>query len=149
MSRSGYNDGCWDDDNNIHMINYRGAVKSALEGKRGQAFLQEMLEAMAAHPVKELIAGDLVGVGHVTCSHWGLFETTSACALGTVALKRGLDVSKLDPDDYASVAATFGISEAMAREIMFENDEAGYWRTLTDAARFDHVRRWIEATLYE
>ena len=138
MGRHGYcNDyDCWDSDDQIHMINYRGAVKSALRGRRGQAFLQEMLEAMYALPSRELIAGELVREG-------------SACALGSVALKRGMDVSHLDLDDYTAVAKAFGISEAMAREIMFVNDEGGAWTTMTDAARFEHVRRWIEGELYE
>jgi len=134
MSRSGYTDD-YDWDNQIGFINYRGAVKSALRGARGQAFLQEMLEAMAAMPKHELISGELVREG-------------AACALGTVAIKRGLDVSNLDPDDADSVAAKFGISVAMAREIMWANDEMHYGE-LTDAARFDAVRKWIEGELYE
>ena len=136
MSRHGYTDD-WDYDNQIGYINYRGAVASALRGKRGQDFLQEMLEAMATMPKHELIAGELVHEG-------------AACALGTVALKRGMDVSNLDIEDAESVAAAFGIAVPMAREIMWVNDKAYDWNgNLTDAARFEKVRRWIEGELYE
>ena len=46
MSRSGYGDdiGQWD------LIRWRGAVQSAMCGKRGQAFLKEMLAALDALP---------------------------------------------------------------------------------------------------
>jgi hypothetical protein len=145
MSRHGYRDDCWDDDNNIHIINYRGAVASAFRGARGQAFMQEMLESMAALPTQELVAGELVGTTMTSYGHWGMFEVPCACALGSVALRRGMDVSNLDIEDYTAVAAAFGISEAMAREIMYENDEYG----VTDAARFSFIRRWIEGELYE
>lgn len=55
MSRSGYSDDC---DNTWQWIQWRGRVASAMRGKRGQAFLQEMLEAMAALPMRRLIAED-------------------------------------------------------------------------------------------
>lgn len=46
MSRSGYSDDIdqWD------LICWRGAVASAIRGKRGQAFLLEMWKAMTALP---------------------------------------------------------------------------------------------------
>ena len=55
MSRSGYHDGIdqWD------LIRWRGAVASAIRGKRGQAFLREMLDALDALPEPKLIAHDL------------------------------------------------------------------------------------------
>lgn len=49
MSRSGY---CDDGENGWATICWRGAVKSALRGKRGQSFLLELAEAMDAMPTK-------------------------------------------------------------------------------------------------
>jgi hypothetical protein len=145
MSRSGYTEGddCDEQAQWAH-IRWRGAVKSAFRGKRGQAFLREMLAAMDALPEKKLIAGDLID--HNGC----------ACALGTVAIARGLDIPKPDPmfDDYEREdfweenTPGFGIADAMAKEIMWENDEGGD-HDETPEHRYARVRRWIERQLVE
>ena len=83
MSRSGYVD---DFDEQWSLIRWRGAVRSAIKGARGQAFLREMLEALEAMPDKRLIEEELEQNGEV-------------CALGSVGLKRGIDMKALDPDD--------------------------------------------------
>ena len=128
MGRSGYSED-YDDDGAGWL--YRGAVASAICGRRGQAFLKEMLAALDALPEKKLIAGDLVRDG-------------AACAIGAVALKRGVDVSNLDPEDAEAIAKTFGIAPAMAREIEFENDDDfSYVGKETDEQRFERVRKWI------
>lgn len=44
MSRSGYNDDC----DGWALIRWRGAVNSAINGKRGQAFLRELVAALDA-----------------------------------------------------------------------------------------------------
>lgn len=133
MSRSGYVDD-WDD--TIQMINYRGAVLSALRGARGQKLLREMLAAMDAMEHKELAAGVLI-------DGWG-----ACCALGTVAKVRGIDVSKLDPEDSHCVAEVFDIADSMAREIAFENDEGGPYKE-TEAQRFTRMRAWVVSNIKE
>jgi hypothetical protein len=45
MSRSGYDESC---DDNWGLICWRGAVASALRGRRGQAFLRELVDALDA-----------------------------------------------------------------------------------------------------
>lgn len=132
MSRSGYSDGC---DSEWALICWRGAVNSAMRGRRGQAFLKEMLAALDSLPEKRLIEGDLEAHGEV-------------CAIGSVGLRRGIDMSKLDPYDRETVAGTFGIAPAMAAEIMYENDEAaGYWSTETPEHRWQRVRNWVVAQI--
>ena len=128
MSRSGYIDDC----EHWQLIRWRGAVASAIKGKRGQEFLYEMLHALAALPEHKLIANDLEKDGCV-------------CAIGAVGKARGLDMSKLDPEDHDSVAAFFGIPHALACEIMWLNDDA-YWRQ-TPEERFTQMRGWIENNL--
>lgn len=125
MSRSGYCDDIdpWD------LIRWRGAVQSAIRGKRGQAFLKEMLEAIDSLPSKRLTKDVLIS------------QDGEVCALGAVAAKRGIDVSILDPEDPERVAEVFGISQALAREIVYENDEGGWGET--DENRFDRVREWV------
>lgn len=124
MSRSDYTED-WDDQ--WALIRWRGAVKSAIRGKRGQAFLGEMLAALDALPEPKLVASELEANGQV-------------CAIGAVGKQRGIDMSKLDPEDYERVAWTFGISDALAREIAYENDELSWG---TDEQRFARMRSWV------
>ena len=127
MSRSGYYD---DGDGDYwRWIMWRGAVKSAIRGKRGQALLKDILATLDAMPMRRLIAHELETRGEV-------------CALGAVGLSRGVRMAGIDPEDYGAVANVFGISEALAREIMFENDEGGSRRE-TPEQRFERMRKWI------
>ena len=137
MSRSGYSDDF--DGPELHL--YRGAVQSAIGGRRGQAFLRDMLTAMDAMPVKRLIAHDLAAPDLVSFSHWGLIEAESVCAIGAVGKARGIDMRDIDPEDSEAVAKAFGIADSMAREITFMNDEA-WWRA-TPEERFVRMRTWI------
>lgn len=125
MTRSGYTDDC---ENNWGLICYRGAVASSIRGKRGQAFLVELVSALDALPKQELIADSLKSA------------TGEFCALGAVGNARVLDMADLDPDDIETVAGTFGISTSMAREIVWMNDEA-YWGR-TPEARWRIMREW-------
>ena len=127
MTRSGYSDDIdgWD------LIRWRGAVASAIRGKRGQAFFKEMLAALDKMESKRLIAEDLVKDGEV-------------CALGAVGAARGVDMSKIDPQDHETVADTFGIPHALACEIMWINDD---WRHEPPEARYIRVRVWLESTI--
>lgn len=130
MSRSGYSD---DIEDNWALIRWRGAVASAIRGKRGQAFLREMVGALEALPEKRLIAGELqIPDGEV-------------CAIGAVGKARGLDMGSLDPEDAETVAGTFGIADVMAREIVYQNDEGGWYET--PEQRFARMLRWAKASL--
>jgi hypothetical protein len=128
--RSGYSDDCdqWD------LIRWRGAVESAIRGKRGQAALREMLSALDAMPDKRLIADELEDAdGEV-------------CGLGALGKARGLDMAVVDPEDRESVAKAFGIAEALAAEIMNVNDD---WldRRATPEQRWEVVRRWVASKI--
>lgn len=125
MSRSGYTEDCdgWD------LIRWRGAVASAIRGKRGQAFLREALAALDALPEKALAADSL------RCE-------SGVCTLGAVGLRRGTDMTAVDPEDHYSVAALFELPHAFACEIMFENDEAGRYDE-TPRVRWERMRKWI------
>lgn len=128
MSRSGYND---DVDNDWDLIRWRGAVASAIRGKRGQGFLLEMWKAMQALPEPKLIANELEADGAV-------------CAIGSVGKARGVDMSEIDPDDHEAVAAAFGIPHALACEIMYMNDD---WRKEAPEDRYARMKKWIEGNL--
>lgn len=129
MSRSGYCEDIDSDEQQRRANIYRGAVASAFRGRRGQAFLKEMLAALDALPEKALIASELEQDGAV-------------CAIGAVGKSRGIDMSKMYPEDIENVGAAFGIAEAMAREIVYENDDE--WRVETPEQRYDRMRKWIK-----
>lgn len=125
MSRSGYSDDC----DNLAL--WRGAVESAIRGKRGQQLLRELAEAMDAMPVKELITDALV-------------EDGAYCALGVVGAKRGIDMTGIDPHEPDQVSKAFNIANALAQEIEFVNDDDfGLDHGETPAQRWTRVRKWV------
>lgn len=123
MSRSGYSDDC----DGWALIRWRGAVKSAIKGKRGQAFLRETLAALDAMPVKRLVANDMEVAGEF-------------CTLGAVAARRGMPASNLNDCDRDHIAKELSIAEALAAEVMFENDD---WSSETPEHRWSRMRAWI------
>lgn len=124
MSRSGYTD----DPENLAM--WRGQVASAIRGKRGQKFLQDLLDALDAMPEKKLIHGDLRD------------DSGCVCALGAVGLKRGINVDSLDTYEYDELGKTFDIAHQLAQEVMFENDEGAWRGRESPEDRWARVRKW-------
>ena len=140
MSRHGYSDELDD----WAMIKWRGQVASAIRGKRGQRLLVDLVKALDAMPVKELIAGKLATVdGEV-------------CALGAVGQFRGTELPILDrngneyeDDDFDSyeMADLFDVAHQLAAEVMYENDEGGgrygnvngTWRYIPETPQ----ERWV------
>ena len=111
MSRSGYTD---DNEDPLAHGRWRQAVKRSLHGKRGQALLRELAEALDAMPDKRLYPGS--------------FATPEGefCTLGVLGSKRGTKMDDLgdeDDCDPQQVGQRFGIAPAMAAEIMYLNDE--------------------------
>ena len=107
MSRSGYHDDCdgWE------LIRWRGAVKAALRGARGQRLLRDLVAALDAMPDKRLAYEKLIR------------DDGCRCAFGVLAAHRGVDAAKLDPEDTEILAQTFDVAEALAREVVCVNDE--------------------------
>jgi len=132
MSRSGYSDDCDGAELNL----WRGAVNMAIKGKRGQDFLREALAALDAMPEKRLTTDSL-------------HEPTTGefCTLGVVGAARGMDMKPLEYSERDGVAKAFDISEALAAEIMFENDDWDSWggRPSTPEQRWSRMRAWIVA----
>lgn len=127
MSRSNY---IFDDSDNWAMIKWRGMVASATRGKRGQTFYRDLLTALDALPAKRLIAEELQKDGEV-------------CAIGSLGLMRGIDMTDLDPEEPERVAAAFDIATCLAQEVVYENDE-GTWKNETPEDRFARMRAWVE-----
>lgn len=141
MSRSGY---CDDVEDNWRHICWRGAVASAIKGKRGQAMLIELRDALDAMPNKRLVADELQADGEF-------------CTLGVLGAKRGIDMADIDPGCAETVANVFGIADAMAREIVYENDEyGGDWQWVdgerkyvkeSPEHRFQRMRAWVDSQI--
>jgi len=143
MSRSGYSE----DLDNWALIRWRGAVASAIKGKKGQALLKEMEAALLALPEKRLCVG------------WTNPEAGEVCALGAVALKRKMDAGKhrvdataeLEREFHEDVAAEevsgeFGIAEALAKEITYVNDEHGPYNA-TPEERYEYMLKWVRENI--
>jgi len=127
VSRSGYTD----DYETIEL--YRRTVLNAVRGKRGQAFLRDLLAALDAMPSKRLIPHELVN------------ESGEVCAIGSLGVQRGVDMSQIDALDRDSVAKAFGIAPSLAAEIEYLNDE---WHAPeTPEQRWARMRRWVERML--
>lgn len=130
MSRSGYSEDC----DGWQLIMWRGAVASAIRGGRGQAFLKEMLAAMDAMSEKRLIAHDLV-------------RSDGVCAIGSVAVARGTDLSGVYEDGEVhnqTLADRMGIARALACEIEYINDEEYYYGRESPEERFKRVYDWVK-----
>lgn len=134
MSRSGYHD--YECDRDEGMLNlYRGAVESAIRGKRGQRLLRDLRDALLAMPERRLIAHEFVDNGQY-------------CALGVLGAQRGLPVETMDFDAPAFVGQKFDIAESMAREIAWANDEGPSWGC-TPEQRWRSVMAWVLENLNE
>lgn len=127
MSRSGYSEDC----ENLQL--WRANVDRTIAGKRGQAFLKEMIESLEAMPQKRLITEELRA------------ETGEVCAIGAVGLKRGTDMKTLDPSNPEEVSAAFGISTMLAQEIVWENDERR--TSQTPEERWERMHKWAKDNL--
>lgn len=127
MSRSGYSDEC----ENLNL--WRANVDRTIAGKRGQAFLRELVESLEAMPQKRLITEELRA------------ENGEVCAIGAVGLKRGVDMATIDPSNPEEVAPAFGISTMLAQEIVWENDERR--TSQTPEERWERMHKWAKEHL--
>ena len=127
MSRANYSD----DIDQWALIRWRGAVKSATGGKRGQQFFRDLLSALDALPEKKLIANELIDN-----------SSGCVCALGALGKARSIPMQDIDPEDSKRVADAFGIADALSREVVYMNDEHGAFNE-TPEKRFARVRAWV------
>jgi hypothetical protein len=107
---------------------YQQHADAAIRGRRGQAFLREMVSALDTMPAKRLAAEVLVG------------RHGEVCAMGAVAVARGIDTTGIDETDSAAVGEVLGIAERLAMEIAYLNDDRD--DSETDEERFCRMRSW-------
>ena len=128
MSRSGYNEGGYCESQWAYIC-WRGAVASGIRGARGQSFLRELVAALDALPEKRLITEELESADG------------AVCAIGAVGKARKTPMAGIDPHEAHDVAVRFGISYALACEIVHMNDEFGP-RNETPESRWQRMRDW-------
>ena len=131
MSRSGYSDDC------EHVALWRGAVKRATRGYRGQHLLKQLCAALDAMPVKRLIADAIVN------------DAGDVCALGALdATAPPYSADDCDDWDYArNLAKHFNIAHALASEIVYMTDEAAIWLAETPEQRWTRMRAWVDTQI--
>ena len=138
MSRSGYSEDYGEDFPN-QLEFYRSAVDSALAGKRGQAFLKDLVAALDSMPNKRLVASAFESDGEV-------------CALGAVGKARGIALPQGEDFDefdinYRALGREFGIAQSMAREVVWTNDEWYWARDESPEERWTRMRAWAVSNL--
>lgn len=138
MSRSGYSD---DMDDVLTLGRWRAQVASTIRGKNGQAFLREMIASLDAMPDKRLVSSDLQRFRYTPVGA----VSEGVCAIGSIGRRRGVDMGALDPEDPDGIAAAFGITHQLVREIEYMNDEAFYG--LGDDDRWRFMRDWALSQL--
>lgn len=143
-------DDCYDEDFPNQAELYRANVQRALKGKRGQAFLKELEEALVALPEKKLIEGRICEMGKV-------------CAMGALALKRRVSSGEKIEDalrwledeapqeGYADETAAFmekhfGVLGCLAMEVAYTNDERRQ-KDPTEEARYEKVLTWVRENI--
>lgn len=146
MNRSGYSD---ETENNWDWICWRGAVASALRGKRGQSFLGELLSVLDDMPEKRLIAKELQNAdGEV-------------CAVASIMKARGISTN-VPVDDYDAIADLVGVNAKVVQELEYINDTVdraialpwtgycgatGWHYDKSPETRWKLVRDWVESQL--
>ncbi len=133
MGRSGYSD---DFDDDLALGRWRGQVRSAMRGKRGQSFFRNLVAALDGMPEKRLITSVLQNEGG------------DVCVLGA-ALKHAGKECPVSEDEYDFdkdwTAAQLDIATQLVQEAVYENDE-GVWKE-TPEQRWERMRRWASSHL--
>jgi hypothetical protein len=128
MSRSGMVEG----DDPWDWIRWRGIVTNAIKGQRGQRLLRDLLVALDSMPCRHLVAHEFVT------------EQGEMCALGCVALARGVRLGDIDPEDechHSVLADRLDVPRILVREIEDANDTTPFNCTPED--RWQHMREWV------
>lgn len=139
MSRSGYIDDDYGDGFfQRERALYRGRVASTIRGKKGQAFLKALVEALDAMPEKRLIVDELQN------------KKGEVCAIGALGLAKNVRMDDLDAGDADEVAKRFDISSVLAREVVYLNDECYLDRGKeTPEDRWKRMRDWAKSHIKE
>lgn len=132
MGRSGY----IDDLEALELGRWRGRVASAIRGKRGQAFLRDLLAALDAMPKKRLVEEDLQR------------PDGEVCTLGAVGAARGHSMQNIDPTEHEFIGQMLDIAPCLVAEVEFLNDD---WLHVPESPedRWLRMRAWVTGQILE
>ena len=156
MSRFG---DCEDDGEGPSPVLWQQTVANALRGRRGQAVLRELREALLGLPQPRLIVGALVREGEV-CALGALAgrrlaagpltlkgcgdETRIATSLAELEAMVGQEAQ--DEFSIMEFGRQMGLTGALSWAVAFENDE-GSWNRETPEQTFRRVLYWVDRQL--
>ena len=133
---------------------WQQAVTNALRGRRGQAVLRELREALLDLPQPRLIVGALVREGEV-CALGALAAqrlaaspiTLNSTQIGSLVELEAF-VGQWTQDEFSSMefGRQMGLVRPLAWAIAYENDE-GSWNRETPEQTFQRVLRWVDRQL--
>lgn len=142
-------------------IRWAGALKQALNSARGQALLKELESALLAMPAKRLIPyewadkGDVCTLGSLDVyrmmGRTGMNWDAARLVVQQTAVERSQDRwgEYHDDEDNPATFAKYrlGMTFTLAWEIIYENDEAFYFRTGTPEELHARMLRWVRAKI--
>lgn len=122
-------------------------LELAIGGKRGQAALRELRDALVALPERKLISGALCRVNPA--------GPPTFCVVGALAYHKRTKLGErpeeviesllgddIGPEETAQAGRRIGLVWTLAWELGFKNDEE--YRGLTDEQRFEKFLAWTE-----
>ena len=66
---------------------------------------------------------------------------------GALGIARGVDLSRLDPEDPGQIAAAFNIAPQLAQEVAWMNDD---WDSRETAEqRYERMKAWVRGLIAE
>lgn len=120
MSRVHFNEDCDSPEAILDAGRWENNLRRQIKGKRGQAFLRELLAALEALPSKRLIANAVA-------------RDREVCTLGALALKRRTDAGEPRVD----------VLDDLAKLVVDDDDE----RAFDDDADVEDMADWARAVL--
>lgn len=113
---------------------WQANCERSLRGKQGQEELRELHAALLALPEKRLIVGSLVD------------DEGGVCAIGAYGQRKGLDLSKFDPEsDTDEVGIEGGMPKLVAWKVVEMNDIQ--LDRETPEQRYAAMLAWVESKL--
>lgn len=150
----------WDGDGEVPDGLWFQRVRSSLRGKRGQAILAELEEALLALPQKRLTTGALAETEPLPDRWWTkrplspAEPTGDVCFVGALALHRKVksgmsvadalkDLARFGDDIYetANAGENLGMSWSMAWHLGWVNDEQ--FKRATPEERYERCLEWV------
>jgi hypothetical protein len=150
MSRINY---CEDEDFNNQSLLWEANQERAIRGRKGQAALRELEQALLALPEKKLIVDELENAQGEVCAIGALAKfkgrENPRVNWGDTPVDEPLADGVILPDEVQEVtldlAESLGVPRLVALAVIYENDERAY--ALDPTLRYGRLLRWTRHAL--